>query len=86
MLVYSGVAFSVTDCGPLESPENGAVTITQSGTLTPNGEGAVATYTCNLGYHRIASSDVRTCQTNGVWSGVMATCVCKYCQLMFVTM
>ena len=50
------------------------------------GEGAVATYTCNSGYHRTAGSDMRTCQSSGVWSGVMATCVCKYCQPIFVTM
>ena len=79
-MVYSNIAFSVsmTDCGPLESPENGAVTITEPGTLTPNGEGAVATYTCNSGYHQTAGSDVRTCQPSGAWSGEMTICMCKY--------
>ena len=78
MVVYSDIALSVTDCGSLESPENGTVTITEPGTLTTNGEGAIATYTCNSGYHRTAGSDVRTCQSSGAWSGEMTICMCKY--------
>ena len=76
VVIYSDFAFSVIDCGPLATPENGSVTI-ESGTLTTNGEGAVATYTCNSGYRRTEGNAMRTCQTSGVWSGEMAVCVCK---------
>ena len=63
------------------------VVINAGGNATiDTGEGAVATYTCNSGYHQTAGSDVRTCQMNGIWSGEMATCVCKYRLPMFMTM
>ena len=53
---------SVVDCGPLSSPDNGAVTLTE--TLV----GSTATYTCDSGYESVASTNL-VCQDNGYWSG-----------------
>jgi Sushi repeat (SCR repeat) len=40
--------------------------------------GAVATYSCNLGYS-LAGLATRTCQANGTWSGTPPTCVPVAC-------
>ena len=70
---------TVIDCGPLENPENGTVTI-DSGVdaVIVTGHHAVATYTCDLGYRLDSGSSTRTCGTSGTWSGTMAVCVCEY--------
>ena len=55
------------DCGTLEAPGNGAVSVTKS-TL-----GGTATYSCKTGYLR-SGDEVRTCQATGRWSGTSASC------------
>ena len=69
----------VIDCGPLENPSNGTVTINSGvDAVIITGHHAVATYTCDLGYRLDSGSSTRTCGTSGTWSGTMAVCVCKY--------
>ena len=60
----------VFDCGDLLDPANGEVD-TSGGTL----EGAVATYSCNVGY-TINGVDSRTCTAQG-WSDKEPTCESK---------
>ena len=55
------------DCGPLNPPTDGLVSIT--GTTV----GSTATYTCNDGFG-LQGQSTRTCQTNGQWSGSAPIC------------
>ncbi|WAR08658.1 SVEP1-like protein [Mya arenaria] len=57
------------DCGALTSPTNGEV-VNPSVTAV----GQVATYACFVGYGLVGSK-VRTCQSNGAWSGSAPICV-----------
>ena len=69
--------FAVIDCGNLEEPENGTVTINPG--VVPvalMGLDAVATYACNDGSNLIGIA-TRTCQPNGDWDGAEPTCICK---------
>ena len=59
----------------LPSPINGEVSV--------NGQmiGDTATYTCDSGFEfldRTPGSDVRTCQSDGTWSGDEQQCACKH--------
>ena len=57
------------DCGTLNNPNNGEVTLT--GTTV----GDSATYTCNAGFRiRNSAPTVRTCQGSGQWSGDEPAC------------
>ena len=58
------------DCGYLDAPENGTVSV--SGT-TYN---LVATYSCDPGYGLIGDA-MRTCLATGNWSGSEPTCTSK---------
>lgn len=58
---------SLVDCGDLQAPSFGTVTL--SGTTY----GSTATYACNDGY-MVAGMAVRVCQSNKNWSGVAPTC------------
>ena len=65
----------------LSSPADGEVTVT--------GEmiGDTATYTCNSGFEfldRTPGSDMRTCQSDGTWSGDEQQCACKRKSSFFV--
>ena len=55
------------DCGDLDDPENGEVSLT--GTIL----GSEATYSCNRGYVLVGESK-RVCQSNGEWSGEAPSC------------
>ena len=55
------------DCGPLDPPTEGSVSI--NGTIV----GSTATYTCNDGF-TLQGGSTRTCQTNGQWSGSAPIC------------
>ena len=73
------IGSSLPLCPPLNSPANGAVSINRR---TPGG---TATYSCNDGFTvRPASSQIRTCQTNGQWTGVDPGCQGKYYLLKFL--
>jgi len=57
------------DCGPPSSPaSNGAVSV---GTPT---FGNMATYSCDAGYELRPNNSVRTCQADGLWSGMDPLC------------
>ncbi|XP_071821508.1 sushi, von Willebrand factor type A, EGF and pentraxin domain-containing protein 1-like isoform X3 [Apostichopus japonicus] len=57
-------------CGILNTPANGQVTY-DSETRTV---GTVATYQCNAGYTNVAGDQERTCEQNGLWSGLPVSC------------
>ena len=59
--------FTVVDCGTLNDPSNGQVTL--NGTTF----WSVATYTCDPGFN-IVGDMKRICQANGTWSGNEPTC------------
>ena len=71
-LLYSGCNYLPTpapsDCGELESIENGEVVYNQS-----IGTGTVATYICNTTY-TLSGSKQRECLINASWSGSEPTC------------
>ena len=59
------------DCGTLTDPDNGQVNHTAGTTF-----GQTATYSCDTGYQLLENiTRTRTCQADGVWSGIRATCV-----------
>ena len=59
---------AVVDCGILNDPANGQVTLNAGKTFGQN-----ATYRCNTGYNLMGNSS-RTCQATGNWSGSAPTC------------
>lgn len=61
----------IIDCGSLDDPENGQVLL--SGTTA----GATATYSCFVGYIGGSGDSVRSCQSNGQWSGAAVVCIGK---------
>ena len=56
------------DCGDPGEPQNGRVSLSSGTTL-----GSRATFVCNTGYES-SSSRSRVCQSDGSWSGSVATC------------
>ena len=56
------------DCGNLDDPFNGQVT------LTGTSFGSTATYECDSGFTLVGNEE-RTCQDDGDWSGSDPTCV-----------
>lgn len=66
--IYSTVLlFIAVDCGPLDDPVYGRVTI--SGTVVYS----TATYTCNRGFGLVGVNQ-RVCQPSGAWSDIPPTC------------
>ena len=55
------------DCGGLDNPLNGQVT------LTGTEFGSFATYECNAGFNLVGNVE-RTCQESGDWSGTDPVC------------
>ena len=62
--------FPVVDCGDLEDPANGEVSV--SGTTV----NSVATYSCNTGY-TLTGDNMRMCLETGLWSGSEPSCTSK---------
>lgn len=60
-----------TDCG---SPDTTDGTVVMAAMTTP---GSQATYTCASAYHNMVGDSIRTCQTDGTWSGTAPTCSLK---------
>ena len=71
LTVVQCILSSDTDCGYLDAPENGTVSV--SGT-TYN---SVANYSCDPGFGLIGDA-MRTCLGTGNWSGSEPTCTSKY--------
>ena len=61
------LSYSVVDCGTLNDPTNGLVTVS---TTTYN---SVAMYSCNIG-RNLTGNDMRMCLVTGSWSGSEPTC------------
>ena len=59
----------VLECIDLNDPPNGEVTLPMERIV-----GSEATYTCNEGFS-LSGNSVRSCQTDGQWSGGVPTCV-----------
>ena len=70
--------FTVSDCGPLDSPINGIVTTTGQKFWDS------ATYSCLPGYILVGEA-TRVCQDTGVWSLTAPACVGKCASLTFPT-
>ena len=58
---------TVVDCGALQDPKNGMVTV--SDTVF----NSMATYSCNTGYSLMGDA-MRMCQSSGLWSGSETAC------------
>ena len=68
---------AAVDCVDLADPINGQVVIIPDVMATFDTDlCAVANYTCSEGYSLVGDA-MRTCQANGQWSGVTATCTRK---------
>ena len=59
-----------SDCPALSDPTNGQVTV------TGNGQGDTATYTCSKG-HVMSGEATRTCQAGNAWDGSQPTCTAR---------
>ena len=62
--------FPDIDCGALDNPVNGEVSV--SSTIF----NSTATYSCNAGYN-MTGNYVRTCLESGLWSGSEPICTGK---------
>ncbi|XP_054274093.1 sushi, von Willebrand factor type A, EGF and pentraxin domain-containing protein 1-like [Macrosteles quadrilineatus] len=73
---WAGMAPSCryVDCGSLDAPENGAVTLVNKRTT----HGAEATYNCSTNY-TLAGDSKRTCGDNGTWTGATPQCLFDWC-------
>ena len=63
----SVAACELVDCGELEAPENGTLSVGE----TTYGETAI--HSCDAGYE-LGGDALRVCQADGSWSGTVATC------------
>ena len=69
--------FVAIDCGTIEAPENGTVSVSST---TYNSR---ANYSCNEGYILIGDESV-TCLASGMWSnGTTTECVREY--MLYIT-
>ena len=68
---YSILSLPDVDCGSLDDPENGTVSVPDT---TYNSS---ANYSCDPGYGLIGDA-MRTCLGTGSWSGSEPTCTSKY--------
>ena len=62
---------AVVTCPTLTDPTNGIVDVPS------NNLESTATYACDTGYNLTGGSSIRTCGSDGVWSGSDPTCTCK---------
>jgi len=60
-------------CPKLSTPSNGKILLCDSGKAGVGYAGDNCSFTCNTGY-KLTSNGIRTCQTNGTWSGTEITC------------
>lgn len=62
--------FTAIDCGSLDSPDGGSVSL--NGTRL----NSVADYHCNIGYEHFGDIE-RRCTEEGIWSGNQPSCESK---------
>ena len=63
---------SVASCPKLNNPDNGMIKC-QSKEIKEYLYEDTCSFTCNTGYE-LTGSDIRTCQSDGSWSGSESTC------------
>ena len=63
------MSFLSVRCQELVAPDNGMVSYDQSGQVY-----FAASYVCNDGYYLVGGDEMRTCQSDGPWSGTEPTC------------
>ena len=66
------IIFLDTRCDNL-SIANGEILFCSSDRVGVGYEGDTCSFTCNTGYE-LTGSDIRTCQSNGSWSGIDDVC------------
>jgi len=86
-IVFSFTPYLAVPCPSLTDPNNGVMTCSL-------GDDGVTSYkdtcsfTCNTGY-KLSSSDTRTCQSDGSWSGSKTICsegeIFLCCFMLFVS-
>ena len=64
--------YSLVNCPLLNNPDNGVISCLMGDDVVPSYEDTCS-FTCNTGYE-LMSSDTRTCQSNGSWSGSDDVC------------
>ena len=74
--VNTGPTEPPTICPDLTVPANGMISYNM-GTVSPRPVDTVATYTCDTGYTLNGGTTTRTCESDGVWSGLAPACRCK---------
>ena len=72
ILSYSLHTALAVQCPDLPNPDNGQVTFSNGFMI-----GSVATYECSQGF-TLEGDVTQTCQADGTWSGVPATCARKF--------
>ena len=80
----SNMFYTDIQCSVLSTPVNGDIVSCSSGRGGVGYEGDTCSFTCNTGYE-LTGSDTRTCQSNGSWSGNIATCKRGVCLKLAVT-
>ena len=62
----------LVSCSSLPNPDNGIIICSLGDNGAPS-YGDTCSFTCNAGYE-LTSSDIRTCQSDGSWSGSDVVC------------
>ena len=60
--------YAVVDCGSLQNPANGIVSVAET-TF-----GSTASYSCSGSNYLLVGAAERTCQADGMWSGSAPEC------------
>ena len=68
--------YILVSCPSLTDPSNGMISCSLGDDNIPSYED-ICTFTCNTGYV-LTSSNTRTCQSDGSWSG--SDIVCRTCE------
>ena len=66
--MYCFYLYAVINCGSLQDPENGMVTMTETTV------GSTARYSCSGSNYILVGTAKRTCQADGMWSGSAPEC------------
>ena len=64
--------YVIVSCSSLTDPNNGMINCSLGDDGVPSYEDTCS-FTCNIGYE-LTSSDIRTCQSDGSWSGSDDVC------------